>query len=140
MSIIGLSITLPSGLELAMRRGSTHITSDMNDIDFARKQTGVQIMDPSQSEIIAFMDKIPQVPTVDKEITVEQALEFLWHDVDEEHVLEHLLERGYVCEKVGAEPEAIKDAKLKLKFNKVSDKDFKAEYERRYGDTSKKKK
>jgi len=130
-TIISLPVELPSGTKLVLRQGQSHVTDDEIDGIFASKLTGIQMMNPLQSEIVKHLESLPQVPTVEKELTKEQAMQYLWHDVNEEYVIEELLKRGYICKSAGAEPEAISQAKLALKFTKVTDKDLMEEAARR---------
>lgn len=54
---------------------------------------------------------MPDVPTVDKDMTKEEAKKYLWHDEDEDYVMEVLKEKGYISDIVGADPEEIRLAK-----------------------------
>jgi len=132
--LVKLNLKLPSGSIITLRQtGSTrtYLTNNYEDALFASKQKGVQMMEPTQEEIASYIQRLDPVPTVDKELTKEEALKFVWKDSGEEYVIEELKKRGYICEQVGADPDSVKQAKLKLKFDIVSDKELLAEAARR---------
>lgn len=130
-TIVRREIILPSGKVILLKNGQSYVTSDPDELNFIRTLKGVQIQDVSEKELRAFVNKLPDVPTVDKDITEEEAKKYLWHDEDEDYVMEVLKEKGYINDTVGADPEEIRLAKLKLRFNKISDSDIVQELKRR---------
>lgn len=130
-TIVRREIILPSGKVILLKNGQSYVTSDPDELNFIRTLKGVQIQDVSEKELRAFVNKLPDVPTVDKDITKEEAKKYLWHDEDEDYVMEVLKEKGYINDTVGADPEEIRLAKLKLRFNKISDSDIVQELKRR---------
>lgn len=130
-TIVRREIILPSGKVILLKNGQSYVTSNPDELNFIRTLKGVQIQDVSEKELRAFVNKLPDVPTVDKDITEEEAKKYLWHDEDEDYVMEVLKEKGYINDTVGADPEEIRLAKLKLRFNKISDSDIVQELKRR---------
>lgn len=130
-TIVRREVVLPSGKVILLKNGQSYVTSDPDELNFIRTLKGVQIQDVSEKELRAFVNKLPDVPTVDKDITKEEAKKYLWHDEDEDYVMEVLKEKGYINDTVGADPEEIRLAKLKLRFNKISDSDIVQELKRR---------
>jgi hypothetical protein len=130
-TIVRREIVLPSGKVILLKNGQSYVTSDPDELNFIRTLKGVQIHEVSDKELRAFVNKLPDVPTVDKDMTEEEAKKYLWHDEDEDYVIEVLKEKGYISDIVGADPEEIRLAKLKLRFNKISDSDIVQELKRR---------
>jgi len=130
-TIVRREIVLPSGKVILLKNGQSYVTSDPDELNFIRTLKGVQIHEVSDKELRAFVNKLPDVPTVDKGMTKEEAKKYLWHDEDEDYVIEVLKEKGYISDIVGADPEEIRLAKLKLRFNKISDSDIVQELKRR---------
>lgn len=127
-------IIFPSGKTIVLKSGTSYTTGDSEELNFARTLKGIQIRDLQESDLKAFISQLPDVPTVDKDISKDEAKRYLWHDEDEDYVIEVLKKNGYLSEEASADPEEIKQAKLKLRFNKISDEDILGELRRRSED------
>lgn len=133
-AIVRREIKLPSGKIILLKQGQSYVTSSEEELSFIRTLKGIQIQDVTEKELRAYISKLPEIPTVDKNISKEDAKKYLWHDEDEDYVLEVLKQKGYISETTGADPEEIKLAKLKLRFSKISDSDIVEELKRRSED------
>lgn len=130
-TIVSLPVKMLDDSKKVFRQGFYYITEDKKEADYLSTVRGLMSMEPEQEEITKFVDRLKAVPTVDKELTKEDAMAFIWKDENEAYVLEELKNRGWIKEEVGADPAVIRDAKLKLKFGIVSDDELIAEVERR---------
>lgn len=124
-------VKFPSGKTIVLRTGMSYTTCDPEELEFARTLKGIQIRDVQDSDLRAFISKLPDIPTVDKVISKDEAKRYFWHDEDEDYVMDYLKKNGYLKEESSADPEEIKQAKLKLRFNKISDEDIIKELIRR---------
>ena len=130
-SIVRREVKFPSGKTVMITRGAGYVTADIGELDFLRTLKGLQIRDVEDKEIRVFLSKLPDIPTVEKAITKEEARKHLWHDEDEDYVLSVLKDNGLINEETGADPENIKQAKLKLRFGKITDAEILGEINRR---------
>jgi hypothetical protein len=130
-TIVRREVKFPSGKVVMITRGAGYVTADKEELDFLRTLKGLQIRDVEDREIKVFLSKLPDIPTVDKVITKEEARKHLWHDEDEDYVLSVLKDNGLINEETGTDPENIKQAKLKLRFGKITDTDILGEIDRR---------
>lgn len=125
------SVILPSGKEMVFKRGFSYQTSDKEELEFFSKSRDFFLGDLDLKHVKVFLDSLPEIPTIDKTISNEEAQQYLWFDKDEEYVIEELLKRGYITEKVGAEPETLLKSRKVARFKGLKDEELLEEVETR---------
>ena len=126
-SVIKKSITFPSGKEICLGSNGLkcYLVTNKEELDFLSKQRDIQIMDPSVKEILEYLEKLPDVPTVDKNVDADEARTFCVSEVEEELLRNELISRGYSVNKSSGATES------SSVMNKVSDTAFIKEFARR---------
>ena len=97
-----MTIALPSGKIIEIKRGSTYRTEDPEEIEFLSKLSGVFCRKVTDSEFRTWaMAKLDSMPSVDNPQikTVEDVAEYLWKDPIERLVMDHLKNLGYIVTK-----------------------------------------
>jgi len=130
-TIVSLPMKMLDGSSKTFRQGFYHITSSKEEADYLSKIRGLMSMEPNQKEIVSYIEKLDEVPTTDRELTIKEALTFIWKDENEDYVAWELEKRGWLSPVVNADPALVKDAKLRVKFNIVTDEELIAEVNRR---------
>jgi hypothetical protein len=106
-SIIRKTIKFPSGKEISL--GSTcmkhYIVTSKEELDFLSKQRDIQLIVPDVKEIIAYLEKLPDVPTVNSNVDSEKAKEFCLSEIEEESLKDELIKRGYSISKFSGNDE-----------------------------------
>lgn len=99
-SIIKKTITFPNGKEICL--GSmglrSYIVTTKEELDFLSKQRDIQLMRPTEKELIQYLESLPEVPVVGT--VVENPKEFDPSEADENLLKDELIKRGFNVEKI----------------------------------------
>lgn len=99
-SIIKKTVTFPSGKEIclgSMGMGSYIVTSK-EELDFLSKQRDIQLMKPTEREVVQYLESLPEIPVVGT--IVENPKQFDPSEADENMLKDELVKRGFNVEKV----------------------------------------
>jgi len=91
---------LLSGKEITMRHDRPYMTSDKLELEFFSTITGVQICEVDELTSLRYdKDKEVKPDIYNQELTIDQALKFVFKDGREDKIIEHLKANGYKVDK-----------------------------------------
>lgn len=113
-------IKFPDGREIIVKPGKPYIAYSKKDIDFLSRQRDIMMYPMDMEECRTYLIKNDLIPSIDVELSIEEAKKFVWHDEDEEYVLDILKSKGYLIDRVGTDPIFISDEKTRNNLAKCT--------------------
>ena len=111
-NILRKTIKFPDGREITLgpRALKEYKIVNKEDLQFLSRQRDIQIIDLDVNEMRRLLMELPDFPSLGDD---KNAKKFVWYDENEEYVLAELKKRGYVCSKIGTDPEFIDEARTR---------------------------
>jgi hypothetical protein len=125
-SIIKKTIKFPSGKEICLGNQGmkSYIVTLKEELDFLSKQRDIQLVKPSEKELVQYLESLPEVPVAGAK--VENPKAFDPSQMEEELLREELIKRGWNVNKSSGSQESSSS------LSKISDTAFVTEFARRY--------
>jgi len=125
-SIIKKTIIFPNGKEISIgsQGMSCYFITSKEELEFLSKQRDLQIVDPTQTEVVNYLESLPEVPVVGT--AVENPKEFDPAQFEEELLRGELIKRGYDVSKSSGSNET------SSVMSKLSDTAIVSEFMKRY--------
>lgn len=125
-SIMSKTIVFPSGKEIKLGSNGmrSYMVTSMEELNFLSKQRDIQLIRPTDREMIEFLEKLPEVPVVG--VNPEEPKVFDVATVEEELLKDELIKRGYSVNKSSGSQETsasvskISDIAIVKEFSKRS--------------------